>query len=520
MSSIRHPSQELRTRTQDKHIRSKFQNLKYLTFFLLFAILFLGAFLRFYKIREYITFLGDEGRDVLVVKRMIVDHKFTLLGPTTSVGAMYMGPIYYYFMIPFLWVWNFDPVGPAVMVVLFALLTIFLIFRIGSEFFDRSVGLTAAFLYAISPLTITYGKSSWNPNVVPFFATILIYGLHKMIVKKEFRWFFVVGMSLGILIQLHYVTLLFLPVILLSLAMIHFRIPLRNYLTACAAFILSYSPFLLFELRHQFVNTQSLVRFISQQKGDQTKSLIVEVVNTVTDVFVRIFWRLIVIENAELTKLFILILITGIYLYARSIGSDLKKYLSLKLLLLWGGIGILSFGLYRGTIYDYYFGSLFPVPFLLTGILLSYLWKFPAGKIFASVILFTLVIFNLKSNPLRIPPSNLLKNTETIARFVNEKASGKPYNFALIADKNSDHAYRYFLELWGNAPIVVEAPQNDPERKTVMPQLFIVCEEKICKPLGHPLWEIAGFGQAEIADEWQVVTVKVFRLIQYRLASG
>src|SRR3972149_6446599 len=101
----------------------------------LFFILAVGAFMRFYKIREYLTFLGDEGRDVLVVKRLLLDGKFTLLGPITSVGSIYMGPVYYYLMAPFLYLWRFDPVGPAVMGVLFSLATIYIIYRLGITYF-------------------------------------------------------------------------------------------------------------------------------------------------------------------------------------------------------------------------------------------------------------------------------------------------------------------------------------------------------------------------------------------------
>ena len=64
--------------------------------FVLIGILALAFFFRLYRIDEYMLFLGDEGRDMLIVKRMLVDGKFTLLGPITSVGSMYMGPIYYY----------------------------------------------------------------------------------------------------------------------------------------------------------------------------------------------------------------------------------------------------------------------------------------------------------------------------------------------------------------------------------------------------------------------------------------
>ena len=68
-------------------------------FLVLLVILLAAGFLRLYRISGYMTFLGDEGRDVLVVKRIIVDHKWTLLGPTASVGGFFLGPIYYYFML-------------------------------------------------------------------------------------------------------------------------------------------------------------------------------------------------------------------------------------------------------------------------------------------------------------------------------------------------------------------------------------------------------------------------------------
>ncbi len=57
----------------------------------LILILGFAAYLRLYKISGYMTFLGDEGRDVLVVMHMIVNHKFTLLGPTASVGGFFLG---------------------------------------------------------------------------------------------------------------------------------------------------------------------------------------------------------------------------------------------------------------------------------------------------------------------------------------------------------------------------------------------------------------------------------------------
>src|SRR3972149_4894161 len=138
-------------------IMIKFLRKYYLSLIFILFVIMPAAYMRLYRISEYLTFLGDEGRDVLVVKRMLIDHKFTLLGPITSVGSIYMGPVYCYFMTPFLLLWRFDPVGPSIMVALFSVATVFLIYLLSRDFLNPTVGYIASFLYAISPLTIIYG---------------------------------------------------------------------------------------------------------------------------------------------------------------------------------------------------------------------------------------------------------------------------------------------------------------------------------------------------------------------------
>jgi len=105
---------------------------------------------------------------------------------------------------------------------------------------------------------------------------------------------------------------------------------------------------------------------------------------------------------------------------------------------------------------------------------------------------------------------------KTIADFIISKTDNKSYNFALMTGGNSDFAYRYFFTVWNKKPIEILNPQLDPKRTTVTDQLLIVCERFPCKPLGHSLWEIAGFGRAEIAGEWDVSVVKVYKLTPYK----
>lgn len=508
-------------------------------------ILFLAAFLRIYRISEYLTFLGDEGRDVLVALH-ILQGDLTLLGPTASVGGFFLGPIYYYMMAPFLFLFNYSPVGPAVMVALFGVATVFLVYHVTREFFGYYPALIAALLYAVSPLVIVYSRSSWNPNTVPFFSLLMLYVLYKGVVRHSLKRIIFSGILFGILLQLHYLST-FLGVIvgvyLLLGVLLHTKKHLQNillllkyYAVFAIGTLIGWSPFLAFEVRHGFPNIQSIAKFVfaSGDTGGNPRYFII-----VQDVFVRLFGRLLLsfpkIEDMHLYPANIL-QVWGISAYIIGIASILfcfyklstvykKKngsYLEYLLLLIWLFGGILLFGFYKKPIYDYYLGFLFPLPFILFGGLMSFLLS--KGKIITGVTLvfvLGIVILNLYFNPFKAQGNNQLKQVRDISEFVLSQTHGKPYNFAVISSGgNSDYAYRFFFETHHMPPVTIQFPGADPERKTITDQLLIVCESNPCKPLGYPLWEVAGFGPAEIVGEWPVSVLKVYKLIHYKKPLG
>ncbi len=507
------------------------KNHKMLSIIAIVTILLVGAYLRLYDISGYMTFLGDEGRDALVVKRMIVDHKFTLLGPTASVGGFFLGPIYYYFMLPFLWLWRLDPTGPAVMVALFGIATIYLVYRVGRDFFDEWAGLIASSLYAVSPLVIAYSRSSWNPNLVPFFSTLLIYVFWRIIVKNRWGELFWVGVIFGIGLQLHYL-FIFLFVVAAFWFLLYGRLlqKLRYYIVGFLGFLVGYAPFLAFEVRHQFPNTFSVIRFVFTGKDT---GLSMGFLQTMSDVAFRLFGRLVFrLPQPELWTSFLLwqrhiweigittsivsafsILFAFIF-YKRFVKSSAQKKAAI-LLLLWFVVILVLFGFYKKAIYDYYFGIFFALPFFLIGLIVWRLSLVRFGKIVAGTIWIGLLYFNWQGRPFLYPPNNQLAQARRIAMTALEKTEGKPFNFALITGQNSDHVYRYFFEISGNAPVTIENEKKDSKRQTATDQLIVICEYYECKPLGHSLWEIAGFGKAQIVGQWDVPFVRIFKLIHF-----
>jgi 4-amino-4-deoxy-L-arabinose transferase-like glycosyltransferase len=516
---------------------------------ILLIILVLGAYLRLHHISEYMTFLGDEGRDVLVVKRMIVDHKFTLLGPTASVGGFFLGPVYYYFMLPFLWAWKLDPTGPAVMVALFGIATIFLIFYSVKKIISPFAAIVASSLYALSPLVIAYSRSSWNPNVVPFFAILLFYSLWKFSITPRRLYLFGIGVILGIGIQLHYLFLFLYFVSAIWLLLVYFinrKVRLLDSVYGVLGLLLGGSLFLLFEIRHGFPNTQSIIKFLLTGK-DTGFSLYLFFTNLL-DIPVRLFSRLILrypdsgmLSNlpkwqavwwTNIVYIFSFVCIIGLFTwFSKNISGFLNnitnrknsrenslspKQMGMMLLLIWFIFNIFFFGLYKRQIYDYYLGILYFTPFIIIAFLSDYLYKNKFAKWLVFVIISGLLIFNWYGRPFIYPPNNQLAQMRNIAKNALEKTDGKPFNFALIAGLNSDYAYRYFFEIWNRAPVTIENNVIDPNRKTVTGQLIVICEDPSCHPMGNSLWEIAGFGRAEIAGVWEVPFVKIFKLVPYK----
>lgn len=497
--------------------------------FFIGAILLVAAYLRLHNISGYMTFLGDEGRDVMVVKQMIVDHKWTLLGPTASVGGFFLGPIYYYFMLPFLWAWRLDPTGPAVMVGLFGVATVYLVYRAGRDMFSSWVGLTAAALYATSPVVIAYSRSSWNPNIVPFFSLLTIYLLWNYAMNGRIRNIFWTGVTMGIGLQLHYLYLFLFPVAVLWI-FINRKVnrTIKAAVIWVIGFLIGYAPFLLFELRHGFPNTRSIMQFVLTGKDTGLVSEKYWII--IQDVLFRLVGRLILrLPQPEIWSniqdwqrglwhwSIIGIIVIGIGLLGHGMYSEKHtsrwKYAS-SLLLLWGGIIALLFGFYKRAIYDYYFGIWFALPFLLTGIILHRLKQIRIiGMAISLCVTVFLLWWNLQGQPFQYAPNHQLAQARGIAKEAFDKTDQNPFNFALITQGNSDHVYRYFFEIWGKPPVVIEPEFKDPGRKTVTDQLIVICELSDCKPLGHPLWEIAGFGSATISGTWKTSFVTIHKLI-------
>ncbi len=478
---------------------------------LLLLILSIAAFLRLYRINDYLTFLGDEGRDVTIVRRMITELHPALIGPQTSIGNMYLGPLYYYLMVIPLLIFKFSPIGPAVMVACFGTATVGLIFLLTKKWFGNVQAIIASTIYAVSPLPVLYSRSSWNPNIMPFFALLVIWSIWKFWKEIDLKYLTVAGISFAFVVQSHYLGLLLLPTIIIFWLITLRDLPSQKQTRksfvkfssiGLISFILLMSPLVFFDIKHGFINFKAMKAFFTVRQ---------ETVNIKPYKAIPKIWPIYMDINSSLLAAahkkagFVIAITTLIGLI---VGLILSKYRGPSLLILsWTVFGLIGLGLYKQNIYEHYYGFLFAIPFILISLLLGDLWRRNLlGKILVTVSVLLLAGLNLLWVPIRFSPNLQLQRTQAISDFINEDSPNQDFNLALIAKRNYDAGYRYFLSL--NKAKVVKVEDE------IANNLYVICEDPICSPINHPIAEIANFGWAKISSEWNFPWgVRLFKLV-------
>lgn len=479
-------------------------------FILLVLILLLAAFLRFYRISEYMNFLGDEGRDAIIIKNILIGHHFPFIGPPTSVGNIYLGPIYYYMMAISMAIFWLNPVAAAGMNALLGVTVVGLIYCLGKYWFNRGAGLIAAYLYTISPVTIIYSRSSWNPNPAPFFALVAIFSLYRLHKTGNFLWLALTGFSVGVALQMHYLAAILIPIVgILWLYEILLRIRsklkmvklLGGTLLGILSFILVMLPLIIFDLRHNFLNYRAAVELFSA--GSAVKVDIFSNVIRIPALFSHnLVGRYISADSPYLT-IIVSVLIAVALIYRFSYWPKFS-------LAVWLIVGLLGLTFYQQEIFDHYLGFMNPAPFLLLGSLTTL--RIPSLKIGKNVVIYglvalimTLTIVNFQKSPLLFSPNNQLKRTQEVAKFIINETPNNDFNFALIAKNNYDSAYQFYLDLYGHKPKILPIDTTG--------QLFVVCEDQVCDPVHNDKYEIAAFGWSKV--EWikDFYGVKIYKLV-------
>lgn len=486
-------------------------------------LIVVASYFRLWHLNNHFHFMGDQGRDALIVSRIFTRKDLVFVGPVMSVGNIYLGPFYYYFMLPFLFITYPSPIGPVYAVALINILTVVLMYVVGRKLVGNRAALFAAALMAVSAISITGSRFSWNPNIIPFVALLMVcYSYYAW--KKNPMYWIAVGACFGVIIQLHYVTLLSGAAagVLWGWQVIeernnkkHIKKIMLSAVGGILAIVLLLSPLILFDSRHQWLNVKAFQSVFSDdhnfiQASSSPAERLMKVGGKVKSTASLIIFDKTIGMHRPWNVLLVIALMALCALFIKERCKNKTEYEGLAVLLVFLIVGIIGFSFYEKDIYDHYVAYLLPSVFLVIGVCLDYLIKkHVLGWLAVAALAFFYIPYNLKQVTFSAggPTQEELQVTaESIWSRVNEN---EPYAIVLLSESRDLYGmnYRYFLNTnLSKSPV-------DPEQNAQADKLFIINEEhQTDQPQTLPIYEIVTFpnkNPVEVYTLPQGVTITV-----------
>ncbi|MGB4966044.1 MAG: glycosyltransferase family 39 protein [Microgenomates group bacterium] len=472
------------------------------------SLLLAGAFLRFYKLQEFTIFLSDQGRDALIVKDIVTLTHLPLIGAPTSIGQVFLGPAYYYLIAPFLPLFNFNPVGLSYGVAVYSLLGAIACYAVIKREINIAVALLFSVLVLFSSVQLELSRFSWNPNLLPISSFFALYFLYKLFNSPKVLYGALFGFFLGLSLQFHYLALLMGPAIAVFYGVFYVQNSgsLKKTLKATIvaptiALFISISPLILFDLRHNFINSSNFLKLFTEQKDIPHELLSTRFLN-VNNAFMNLFFHH---QFSVSQALALSITLFAIYIVV-SKRWRVPYFIHMNAIAVF--LFVIFFAFLQTPRHIHYFTPIYLSFSLVLAYLLSLLTGMKKwGVIVLAILLFAYLRLNLYNLPFLVPAGNgQINHAQRVAQFIGSKVGNEPYNIATWPVYFTEDNYIYFLSLQGQAPA-------DRKKLEITNQMIVLCGEEPCLVENSPSWNISMFGPAKIDTMWEIEGIKVYKLL-------
>lgn len=424
-------------------------------------VLSIGVSLRAQElVSRNFLFLLDQGRDMMVVKRIIFDGHLTLIGPSTSLGGVFQGPLWYYLLAIFTGTFGGDPWGGILLMFIISISVLFVVFFWMKNLCGEKTAFITFSLFSLSSEAAAAATYAWNPHPMWLLVTVYIFSFYCSIYKSS-RFIIILWPTIGLMF--HFQTALAVFILLATVIYILIfekKILLnKNFLIGIVLFLLTFAPQLLFDVRHNFLMLRSAFNFLKGSGqglfvggeengylyliGNHAASLLDNFRSAfINDGFAKYI--------AYLSIILILFSVLMMIKNKQSFGRESNFILLLARLLII--IFLLTF-FYRFPL-RYWFLTGFQSFYLVwLGLLLSKFLTERVGKIIVVTIFSTLIFFSLQRiNTLYFNPPNdggreKIKGKLKAIDYIYQDSQEKPFGLLIFTPAVYTYTYDYLI-LW------------------------------------------------------------------------
>ncbi|MBI2599953.1 glycosyltransferase family 39 protein [Candidatus Daviesbacteria bacterium] len=211
----------------------------------------------------------DNARDMVDVREMVVLPKLRLTGPASAIEGFYNGPAWYYLLsIPFL-ISGGDPYASILLEIGLWALGGFFLLKLVSRWGNWLV-VPAGALWIASNYIVLTNLYAFNPNPVTLLSPLFIYLLVEYLEKGKLFYIITAWFLAGLFFNFEMNFGIFTPFILFAAVIATGNLKLlkqKGFWVGVGFFILTLLPQLVFDLKHQFIMSKAVLRYLSEGSG-------------------------------------------------------------------------------------------------------------------------------------------------------------------------------------------------------------------------------------------------------------
>jgi len=203
---------------------------------------------------------------------VVKDFPIQLIGEGLSVQGLFMGPWYFYYLVPFYAFFKLHPLGGAVGSVVLGLVIVTAYYYYGNKFFGRPAGLIGSLLRAILFSKI---ESDWS--MVPAYSCELLvlvtWDLLHRFWKRNEKSIPILGFTFGLYTSFHPILFPFYIVFSVLFVIRGSWLSLKMIFLGLAAFLIPNVPLIIFEYFHKFLEVRRLIEMFLNPSSEFVFSL-------------------------------------------------------------------------------------------------------------------------------------------------------------------------------------------------------------------------------------------------------
>ena len=414
----------------------------------------------------------DNARDMVDVRDMVVLHHLRLIGQTTSIDGFFYGPAWYYILsVPFI-ISGGDPYGSILMEILMWALGGYFLLYLVQRFYGWLALIAVSCIWIASNFILLGSQYAFNPNPILFLTPVFIFCLWKYIENQKWYLNSAAWFLAGLFLHFEVTVGLFMPLVIILAVVVSGKFYLFkqvSFYLGPLIFALTLLPQIIFELRHNFFMTKSLLSYKSTSHSGVDTNLIIRT----QDLF-KGFYNVLVptfMNFKEFTSAasVLFIVVTGILIFQKKKMDQITKIVLLTLFVPLIGLVPLKVG-----ILSWYYNASLVAAIFLIGFVIYQLRQYTLGKhvaLFLTIVLFGFTVQNMteyiKVSQIEEIGNSQLRTELKAIDYTYQEAAGKNFKVYTYMPSVYDWPYQYLywwhgLKKYGYLPLEYAYAPNKP----------------------------------------------------------